>query len=122
MILFQKRNIMSNSFICNCRLNWLREWLKNSNLATGNPKCSYPESLKDRSIASTTQADCVCSEQDEDQECSSSMTIIRQQKKEMSLSENRCPKMCTCLNDIVRCSHLKIEHIPLDIPITAKEL
>ena len=113
---------MANPFICNCRLNWLRVWLKNSNLATGNPKCSYPEVLKDRSVAS--DLDFSCSEKDDDRECSSMMnlTSIKQQKLEISLSENRCPKMCTCRNDIVRCSHLKLRQIPVDIPITAREL
>ena len=120
---------MSNPFICNCRLNWLRVWLKNSNLATGNPKCSYPESLKDRSIANTNEYDFVCGNNDQDDECSTSMVTLMsgEEKKKQEVvalfsSEKSCPQKCSCSNDIVRCSHLGLKQIPNDIPSTVKEL
>ena len=121
---------MSNPFICNCRLNWLKDWLKNSNLATGNPKCSLPESLKDRSIANTNDMEFVCSENDQDHECSMTSgssvvtTNIKRKKQEIFATAEtaKCPKMCSCVNDIVRCSHLGLKQIPNDLPYTVREL
>ena len=116
---------MSNPFICNCRLKWLREWLKNSNLATGNPKCSYPEKLRDLSVANSNEIEFVCTEQDQDQKCFPNMPANKISSEAVLSSvnnANNCPKNCTCLNNIVRCSHMGLKQIPNDIPVTVKEL
>ena len=115
---------MANPFICNCRLTWLREWLKNSNLATGNPKCSSPDDLRDRSVANTNDLEFVCSAHDQDQEChpSTSTPTSLEIASVAAMSENHCPVNCTCVNDIVRCSHLSLKQIPSDIPTRVKEL
>ena len=32
------RDLLSNPFVCNCHMKWLKSWLKQSNIATGYPK------------------------------------------------------------------------------------
>ncbi len=115
-------NLMSNPFYCNCRLKWLKDWLRNSNLATGNPKCSLPENLKDQYIASLDDKDLIC--QNENEECDGH---ISNQKNELVVivkqnEKLNCPKNCTCTETIIRCSHLSLSKIPEDIDLNVKEL
>lgn len=117
---------MSNPINCNCKLKWLKEWLRNSNVATGNPKCNTPEKLKEQSIASLDDKDFVC--QPNDMECGAEFntSISIKSNGPVLLSQltmmNMCPKNCTCSSNIVRCSHLNLKKIPEDININVKEL
>lgn len=118
---------MSNPFNCNCHLKWLKEWLRNSNLATGNPKCNTPEKLKDKSITSLDDKELVCQISNEecgDPNISSSFNITIKTSDVIPLSQPvyTCPKNCTCLNYIVRCSHSGLKKIPEDININVQEL
>lgn len=107
---------MSNPFVCNCGLKWLKNWLKLGNLATGNPKCSSPERLKDHSMTSLIDKEFLCdSTQSLSDECGNSLMSTR-------LVVSTCPTNCTCQSGIVRCSHLGMKQIPNDIPEDVKEL
>ena len=111
---------MSNPLICNCRLKWLKQWLRSVNLAIGNPKCVYPEKLKDHSLVNSNELDFACADNDNDQECSG-ITEVKMNKLSFTLP-NICPKNCSCSNNVVRCSHLNLKQIPNDIPLTVQEL
>lgn len=134
---------MSNPFVCNCALKWLRDFLKNNNLATGNPKCHRPEKLKDQSISGLNDADFRCvsdyllvNGNEDDEQCEWTSSQVQSKKKQQtnmpSVSDNvleknsnvPCPVNCTCLNEgaVVRCSHAELKQIPLDIPVNVQEL
>lgn len=119
-IIFNLRNLMSNPFVCNCGLKWLKDWLKQANIATGNPKCSFPERLRDHSLVNLDDRDFKCNSNDPfTDECGNILVpFVAKQSPIISL----CPKNCTCSNRIVRCSHLSLKHVPDDIPIDVKEI
>nr|GBO41831.1 hypothetical protein AVEN_37978-1 [Araneus ventricosus]GBO41832.1 hypothetical protein AVEN_44892-1 [Araneus ventricosus] len=53
-------NLLANPLQCSCRLRWLSEWLKQSNIVTGNPRCQAPLSLKDIPIQDVDKKDFRC--------------------------------------------------------------
>ncbi len=113
-----KRNLMSNPLVCTCSLKWLKNWLKESSLAIGNPKCQQPEHLKDFILTNLNDEQLACSQMFKT-ECD-----IDEPKPIFikPFVSKKCPKDCKCLNGIVRCSHLKLTHIPSDIPDDVQEL
>ena len=117
---------MSNPINCNCKVKWLKEWLRSSNVATGNPKCSTPENLKDQSITGLNEKDLVCRSSDNTEcgvESNASLSVKSNGPVLLSqLTINTCPKNCTCSNNIIRCSHLNLKKIPEDINVNVKEL
>uniref|UniRef100_A0AAQ5Z5B7 Ig-like domain-containing protein n=1 Tax=Amphiprion ocellaris TaxID=80972 RepID=A0AAQ5Z5B7_AMPOC len=53
--------IQSNSFLCDCQLHWLPEWLVTHGLQAGvNATCAHPESLKGTSIFEAPSNSFVC--------------------------------------------------------------
>ncbi|XP_047438665.1 leucine-rich repeats and immunoglobulin-like domains protein 1 [Mugil cephalus] len=53
--------IQSNSFLCDCQLHWLPEWLVTRGLQAGvNATCAHPESLKGTSIFEAPSSSFVC--------------------------------------------------------------
>lgn len=53
--------IQSNSFLCDCQLQWLPEWLVTRGLQAGvNATCAHPESLKGTSIFEAPSNSFVC--------------------------------------------------------------
>jgi hypothetical protein len=114
---------MSNSFNCDCNLKWIKSWMKQSNLAIGNPKCALPANMKDRSLANLNDEDFLCNEfsVDSTNECGFSTTRLLKQSVTVPQS-NSCPQNCTCSSNTVRCSHLGLKQIPSDIPLDVKEL
>lgn len=55
--------IQSNSFLCDCQLQWLPEWLLTRGLqAVVNATCAHPESLKGTSIFQAPSSSFVCGE------------------------------------------------------------
>jgi hypothetical protein len=112
---------MANPFYCNCHLKWLKDWLRNSNLATGNPKCGLPEKLKDQSITSLDDKDLICLNANE--QCDATQSSITPTDKAVNLTvlEN-CPKNCTCNNLTIRCSHSGLKRIPDEISVNVQEL
>jgi hypothetical protein len=122
---------MSNSFVCDCNFKWLKAWLKNSNLAFGNPKCALPLVLKDRPLLNIDDSEFSCKEYgfEVNNKCQNSNTpskfITQYVAKSVAIqsSTNTCPKRCTCTkHNIVRCKHLGLKEVPTDIPIDVKEL
>ncbi|CAF0707250.1 unnamed protein product [Brachionus calyciflorus] len=113
-------NLMSNPFLCNCGLKWLKDWLKQSNIATGNPKCISPERLRDHSIVNLDDRDFKCDQNDQfKDECGN---VLVPYVNKMTIQMDSCPKNCTCSNKIVRCSYQSLKKIPQDIPHDVKEL
>lgn len=107
---------MANPFVCNCGLKWLKSFLKQGNLATGNPKCSTPDRYKDIAIANLDDSEFKCdTNQNTIDECNSDLETIK-------ITQTICPSNCTCSNGIVRCSHLGLKQIPNDIPTDVREL
>ena len=113
---------MSNPFYCNCHLKWLKDWLRNSNLATGNPKCGTPDKLKDQSITTLDDKDLICLNANEQCGSGSSSSNSNSAVKPISLQLDSCPKNCTCANFTVRCSHSGLKRIPDDISLSVQEL
>ncbi len=112
---------MSNPFVCDCRIKWLRNWLIKSNLATGNPKCSQPDSLKGRSIASLDEQNFAkCPVFMASNGCSVKNDIG--DKVILKSSNNVCPVNCTCVGMVVRCSRSFLKSIPEGIPTNVQEL
>ncbi len=55
--------IQSDSFLCDCQLHWLPEWLVTRALQVGvNATCAHPESLKGTSIFQAPSSSFVCGE------------------------------------------------------------
>lgn len=55
--------IQSDSFLCDCQLHWLPEWLVTRGLQVGvNATCAHPESLKGTSIFQAPSSSFVCGE------------------------------------------------------------
>ncbi|KAK2862453.1 hypothetical protein Q5P01_001986 [Channa striata] len=53
--------IQSDSFLCDCQLHWLPEWLVTRGLQAGvNATCAHPESLKGTSIFQAPSSSFVC--------------------------------------------------------------
>ncbi|XP_069003657.1 leucine-rich repeats and immunoglobulin-like domains protein 1 [Embiotoca jacksoni] len=53
--------IQSNSFLCDCQLHWLPDWLVTRGLQAGvNATCAHPESLKGTSIFEAPSSSFVC--------------------------------------------------------------
>ena len=113
---------MSNAFICDCNLKWIKNWLKQNNLAIGNPKCSLPDNLKDKSLANLNDNEFQCDTSSTDPRNECNIGVIKQKNLIVSSLTRGCPKNCTCSNDIVRCSHLKLREVPLDIMLDVKDL
>lgn len=57
------RLIQSDSFLCDCQLQWLPEWLLTRGLQAGvNATCAHPESLKGTGIFQAPSRSFVCGE------------------------------------------------------------
>lgn len=109
---------MSNPFVCNCGLKWLKDWLKHANIATGNPKCSSPEHLKEHSLVNLDDRSFECETNNAQMdECGNLLVSLT-----AKVYASQCPVNCSCSGKIVRCSHLKLGQIPKDIPLDVKEL
>ncbi|XP_077386151.1 leucine-rich repeats and immunoglobulin-like domains protein 1 [Festucalex cinctus] len=53
--------IQSDSFLCDCQLRWLPEWLMSRGAQTGvNATCAHPESLKGTSVFQAPSSSFVC--------------------------------------------------------------
>ncbi len=114
---------MSNPFNCDCNLKWIKSWIKQSNLAIGNPKCGLPLNLKDRSLANLNDEEFRCNELSFDAKNECGFATTRLLKQSVTVSQpNSCPKSCSCSSNIVRCSHLGLKQVPYDIPLDVKEL
>lgn len=113
---------MSNPFICDCNLKWIKNWLKESNLAIGNPKCTLPNSLKDRSLSKLDVAEFICSDDSEHKTDECSALSVPANHVDTDNLKSVCPKGCTCSKSIVRCSFAKFKQVPVDIPSSVKEL
>ncbi|CAF3326924.1 unnamed protein product [Rotaria socialis] len=102
-------DLLSNPFVCNCHMQWLKSWLKQSNIVTGYPKCMSPTKLRNIPIVNLTDDDFVCNPVELDT-CDVSYP-------------NHCPQNCSCYNHIVRCSHAHLRQIPYDqMPLDTEEL
>lgn len=56
-------HIQSDSFLCDCQLHWLPDWLVTRGLQAGvNATCAHPESLKGTSIFQAPSSSFVCGE------------------------------------------------------------
>lgn len=55
--------IQSDSFLCDCQLHWLPNWLVTRTLQAGvSATCAHPESLKGTSIFQAPSSSFVCGE------------------------------------------------------------
>lgn len=55
--------IQSDSFLCDCQLHWLPDWLVTRGLQAGvNATCAHPESLKGMSLFQAPSSSFVCGE------------------------------------------------------------
>ena len=116
-----ERNLISNPFECDCRLRWLGKWLADSNLATGNPKCNYPDALKGKALSSLDPKlyeDCG-QNSTLDGECGSDNMG---DKIILKSSHTVCPANCTCTSTLVRCSRVNLKTFPEGIMSTVQEL
>lgn len=101
-------NLLANPLQCNCHLKWLGEWLKKTNIVTGNPRCQAPLSLKDIPIQDIEQKDFKCDDHERGLEgCSAGLA---------------CPLGCACMGTVVQCSRRKLKAAPRGIPPTTTEL
>ena len=51
---------MSNPFNCNCHLGWMPSWLTNAQIVTGNPRCFFPDDLRDHPVQSVNMESFKC--------------------------------------------------------------
>lgn len=113
---------MSNPLVCNCQMKWLKDWIDQNKLATGNLKCSFPTHLNGKSIqllGSETFAGC---HSDLNEECTS---IKKDDKVVLNSAVSKvevCPQNCSCRNNIVRCSRSNLKSIPDHIAHSVQEL
>lgn len=55
--------IQSDSFLCDCQLHWLPDWLAAHGLQSGvNATCAHPESLKGIGLFQAPSGSFVCGE------------------------------------------------------------
>lgn len=54
------RNLLANSFNCDCRLAWLGDWLRTRKIVTGNPRCQRPAFLKEIPLQDVALPDFRC--------------------------------------------------------------
>ncbi len=114
---------MSNPLICNCNLKWLKDWLKQTNIATGNPQCTFPIGLKNQAVSTIEDRDFKC-----DSRINNDLSVIIDEcdietKASFSnVTENKCPTECSCIGSIVRCSQANLKKVPTNIPSNVKEL
>ncbi|CAF1126727.1 unnamed protein product [Rotaria sordida] len=102
-------DLLSNPFVCNCHMKWLKSWLKQSKIVTGYPRCMSPTKLRNIPIVNLTDDDFVCNPTEIDA-CDVSYP-------------NHCPQNCSCYNHIVRCSHAHLKNIPHEqMPLDTEEL
>ncbi|XP_071038445.1 protein slit isoform X1 [Parasteatoda tepidariorum] len=101
-------NLLANPLKCTCRLRWLSDWLKRSNIVNGNPRCQAPMSLKDIPIKDVEKKEFECDiGMEEEEGCGATLT---------------CPLGCTCTGTVVHCSRRKLKASPRNIPPTTTEL
>ncbi|CAK9298283.1 unnamed protein product [Gordionus sp. m RMFG-2023] len=105
-------NLLANPFECDCHLKWMKEWLKNQYIVTGNPRCYTPQNFRDLPIQELETNDFKC-EMDENSD------YIHEHNCE---SGQICPNKCTCSGTIVQCSHSKLNIFPRGIPFDTTEL
>uniref|UniRef100_A0A8C9WMM0 Slit homolog 1 protein n=1 Tax=Scleropages formosus TaxID=113540 RepID=A0A8C9WMM0_SCLFO len=98
------RNLLANSFHCDCRLSWLGEWLRSRKIVTGNPRCQRPAFLKEIPLQDVALPDFRCEE---------GMCCV---------SSPSCPSECTCLDTVVRCSNKHLRGLPRGVPRNVTEL
>nr|XP_026691209.1 slit homolog 2 protein isoform X2 [Ciona intestinalis] len=104
-------NLLSNPLDCNCHLSWLSTWLRQSHVASGNPRCAEPRFLREFPVADINPRDFRCST---DHEARAAPTCLPVQK---------CPEQCTCEGTIVRCANAGLTSVPVDdIPHDVTEL
>lgn len=116
---------MSNPLICNCDIKWLKYWINNTKIATGNIKCTYPHNLTYHSLSTLNDLDLVCTQFNSDYQISHEqcgISTFPSEFNENNLWTIDCPKNCSCLNNTVRCSHSNLRIFPLDIPKNTREL
>ncbi|KAL4641042.1 hypothetical protein GN956_G11784 [Arapaima gigas] len=100
-------NLLANSFICDCRLAWLGDWLRSRKIVTGNPRCQRPAFLKEIPLQDVAVPDFRCEEGQEEASC---------------VPRPQCPTECTCLESVVRCSNKHLRALPKGIPRNVTEL
>uniref|UniRef100_A0A8B9I0W2 Slit homolog 1a (Drosophila) n=1 Tax=Astyanax mexicanus TaxID=7994 RepID=A0A8B9I0W2_ASTMX len=100
------RNLLANSFNCDCRLAWLGDWLRSRKIVTGNPRCQRPAFLKEIPLQDVALPDFRCEEGQEDASC---------------MPRPQCPSECTCLETVVRCSNKHLRALPKGIPRNVTE-
>uniref|UniRef100_A0A8C9S1Q5 Slit homolog 1a (Drosophila) n=1 Tax=Scleropages formosus TaxID=113540 RepID=A0A8C9S1Q5_SCLFO len=100
-------NLLANSFICDCRLAWLGDWLRSRKIVTGNPRCQRPAFLKEIPLQDVAVPDFRCEEGQEEASC---------------VPRPQCPSECTCLETVVRCSNKHLRALPKGIPRNVTEL
>uniref|UniRef100_A0A8C9WB11 Slit homolog 1 protein n=1 Tax=Scleropages formosus TaxID=113540 RepID=A0A8C9WB11_SCLFO len=101
------RNLLANSFHCDCRLSWLGEWLRSRKIVTGNPRCQRPAFLKEIPLQDVALPDFRCEEGQEEANC---------------MPRPQCPSECTCLDTVVRCSNKHLRGLPRGVPRNVTEL
>jgi hypothetical protein len=112
---------MSNPLNCDCNIMWLKYWIKKTNVATGDPKCLYPQNLTSQSL--TTLKDIQYNHFINDLDIieeNAQCNFNKNCENDTTLTD--CPENCSCFNYIIRCSHANLTKIPLNIPKNAREL
>lgn len=125
LVALKTLNLMSNPLVCSCQMKWLKDWIDQNKLATGNLKCTFPMHLNGKSIqllGSETFADC---RSGSNEECTNVVNISSDKivlNSAVSKVVGVCPQNCTCRNNIVRCSRSNMKSIPDHIAESVQEL
>ncbi|XP_032890012.1 slit homolog 1 protein isoform X1 [Amblyraja radiata] len=101
----------SNQLLCDCRLSWLSQWLRQRPQIGLFTQCSSPPHLRGLNLPEVQKHEFTCAGQSEGVGSPS-----------CGLASGSCPAVCTCTNTIVDCRGKGLTAIPANLPESVTEI
>ncbi|XP_074855427.1 slit homolog 1 protein isoform X3 [Carettochelys insculpta] len=97
----------SNQLLCDCRLGWLAQWLRQRPTVGLFTQCAGPPHLRGLPLAEIQKSEFSCSGEGGSQQLLAPVC---------SLASGSCPAMCACSNSVVDCRGKGLTAIPANLP------
>ncbi|XP_063498685.1 slit homolog 3 protein isoform X2 [Symphalangus syndactylus] len=102
----QTLHLAQNSFVCDCHLKWLADYLQDNPIETSGARCSSPRRLANKRISQIKSKKFRCSGTED----------YRSRFSSECFMDLMCPEKCRCEGTIVDCSNQKLARIPSHLP------